>query len=126
MPLPFRRSVQDSVYISHVSLEFCIPARLVFIDVITLIVSGNCEAPHAILSSLPSVLVGLCMYVCMYVCVRGGPNQPLHRDPQWSIVLVGLSNHSLNPCGGGVEYLHREPASRKRRRNGTKKGRAIA
>jgi hypothetical protein len=21
------------------------------------------------------------------VCVRGGPNQPLHRDPQWSIVL---------------------------------------
>jgi hypothetical protein len=29
----------------------------------------------------------LCMYVCMYVCVRGGPNQPLHRDPQWSIVL---------------------------------------
>jgi hypothetical protein len=31
-----------------------------------------------------------------------------------------------NPCGGGAEYLHREPASRKRRRNGTKKGRAIA
>jgi hypothetical protein len=31
-----------------------------------------------------------------------------------------------NPCGGGVEYLHRDPASRKRRRNGTKKGRAIA
>jgi hypothetical protein len=26
-----------------------------------------------------------CMYVCMYVCVRGGPNQPLHRDPQWSM-----------------------------------------
>jgi hypothetical protein len=22
-----------------------------------------------------------------YVCVRGGPKQPLHRDPQWSIVL---------------------------------------
>jgi hypothetical protein len=21
------------------------------------------------------------------VCVRGGPNQPLHHDPQWSIVL---------------------------------------
>jgi hypothetical protein len=36
------------------------------------------------------------------------------------------SNGSRNPCGGGVEYLHREPASRKRRRNGTKKGRAIA
>jgi hypothetical protein len=25
------------------------------------------------------------------------------------------------PCGGGVEYLHRDPASRKSRRNGTKK-----
>jgi hypothetical protein len=25
-----------------------------------------------------------------------------------------------NPCGGGVEYLHRDPASRKRRQNGTK------
>jgi hypothetical protein len=23
-----------------------------------------------------------------YVCVRGGPNQPLHRDLQWSIVLM--------------------------------------
>jgi hypothetical protein len=23
----------------------------------------------------------------MYVCVRGGPIRPLHRDPQWSIVL---------------------------------------
>jgi hypothetical protein len=32
----------------------------------------------------------------------------------------------VNPCGGGVEYLHRDLASRKRRRNGTKKGRAIA
>jgi hypothetical protein len=31
-----------------------------------------------------------------------------------------------NPCGGGVEYLHRDPASHKRQRNGTKKGRAIA
>jgi hypothetical protein len=36
------------------------------------------------------------------------------------------SKNKLNPCGGGVEYLHREPASRKRRRNGTKKGRATA
>jgi hypothetical protein len=27
----------------------------------------------------------------------------------------------VNPCGGGVEYLHRDPASRKRRRNGAKK-----
>jgi hypothetical protein len=27
------------------------------------------------------------MYVCMYVCIRGGHLQPLHLDPQWSIVL---------------------------------------
>jgi hypothetical protein len=27
------------------------------------------------------------LYVCMYICVRSGPNQPLHRDLQWSIVL---------------------------------------
>jgi hypothetical protein len=27
----------------------------------------------------------------------------------------------INPCGGGVEYLHRDLESRKRRRNGTKK-----
>jgi hypothetical protein len=32
----------------------------------------------------------------------------------------------VNPSGGGVEYLHRDPASRKRRRNGAKKGHAIA
>jgi hypothetical protein len=33
--------------------------------------------------------------VCMYVCVRGGPNQPLHRDPQWSIVLCFGSKYSI-------------------------------
>jgi hypothetical protein len=32
----------------------------------------------------------------------------------------------VNPCGGGVEYLHHDPASRKRRRNGTIIGCAIA
>jgi hypothetical protein len=32
----------------------------------------------------------------------------------------------INLCGGGVKYLHRDPASRKRRWNGAKKGRAIA
>jgi hypothetical protein len=25
--------------------------------------------------------------VCMYVCIRGGLLQPLHLDPEWSIVL---------------------------------------
>jgi hypothetical protein len=39
---------------------------------------------------------------------------------------IYLPSRCLNPCGGGVEYLHRDPASRKRRRNGAKKGRAIA
>jgi hypothetical protein len=35
-------------------------------------------------------------------------------------LLTYLLTHG-NPCGGGVEYLHREPASCKRRRNGAKK-----
>jgi hypothetical protein len=43
-----------------------------------------------------------------------------------AITIIILFNILINPCGGGVEYLHRETASRKRRRNGTKKGRAIA
>jgi hypothetical protein len=38
----------------------------------------------------------------------------------------GIVTCRYNPCGGGVEYLHRDPASRKRWRNGTKKGRAVA
>jgi hypothetical protein len=43
------------------------------------------------------------------------------------IVILGLPlSHCLNPCEGGVEYLHRDPASRKRRRNEAKKGSAIA
>jgi hypothetical protein len=29
------------------------------------------------------------------VCVRGGPNQPLHRDPHWSIVLKKLCSTSM-------------------------------
>jgi hypothetical protein len=36
-------------------------------------------------SNLYHPILSLC--ICMYVCVGGGPNQPLHRDPQWSIVL---------------------------------------
>jgi hypothetical protein len=50
--------------------------------------------------------------------VRGLENRNQRRTE--GIIL------NLNPCGGGVEYLHREPASRKRQRNGTKNGRAIA
>jgi hypothetical protein len=38
----------------------------------------------------------------------------------------GRFRSRLNSCRGGVEYLHRDPASSKRRRNGVKKGRAIA
>jgi hypothetical protein len=31
----------------------------------------------------------------MYVCVRGGPNQPLHRDLQWSIVLRLIGKYKV-------------------------------
>jgi hypothetical protein len=49
------------------------------------------------------------------------------REPNSTSETYEIPNHAPeNPCGGGVEYLHRDPASRKRRRNGAKKGRAIA
>jgi hypothetical protein len=44
-------------------------------------------------------------YVCMYVCVRGGPNQPLHRDPQWSIVLPLLWYVVQDFIRGDVEIV---------------------
>jgi hypothetical protein len=34
------------------------------------------------------------------LCVRGGPNQPLHRDLQWSIVLVFPLNLCMYVCKG--------------------------
>jgi hypothetical protein len=36
------------------------------------------------------------------------------REIHW----VVLSSRRLKPCGGGVEYLHRDPASRRRQRKG--------
>jgi hypothetical protein len=43
------------------------------------------------------------------------------------IIQEAIVSYKSEPVWrGGVEYLHRDPASRKRRRNGTKKGRAIA
>jgi hypothetical protein len=42
------------------------------------------------------------------------------------MVTICTTYIDINPCGGGVEHLHREPASRKRRQKGLKKGRAIA
>jgi hypothetical protein len=41
-------------------------------------------------------------------------------DAEHNYILQYTVTHTLYPCGGGVEYLLRDPASRKRRRNGTK------
>jgi hypothetical protein len=41
----------------------------------------------------------------MYVCVRGGPNQPLHRGPQWSIVLIFKVSKSRVPLCGVPYFL---------------------
>jgi hypothetical protein len=38
--------------------------------------------------------------------------------PCRGVILKTTGATQANPCGGGVEYLHRDPASRKRRRNG--------
>jgi hypothetical protein len=39
-------------------------------------------------------------------------NRPIDRRSQYNLELV---LERVNPCGGGLEYLHRSPASRKRR-----------
>jgi hypothetical protein len=36
-------------------------------------------------------------------------------------LTLTLSSIHIYPCGGGVEYLHRDPASRRRRRKGKSK-----
>jgi hypothetical protein len=45
------------------------------------------------------------------------------------IRVIYIQTHRLmggtNPCGGGVEYLHRDPASRKRRRKGSLKSETV-
>jgi hypothetical protein len=37
---------------------------------------------------------------------------------EYQLVVGSFQVNSSSPCGGGVEYLHRDPASRRRRRNG--------
>jgi hypothetical protein len=44
----------------------------------------------------------------------------------WKMLQGSVEYATANPCGGRVEYLHRDPANRKRRWNGAKKCRAIA
>jgi hypothetical protein len=38
-----------------------------------------------------------------------------------SVTASRSDHHQPNPCGGGVEYLHRDPISRTRQRKGTLK-----
>jgi hypothetical protein len=40
------------------------------------------------------------IYSCMYVCIRGGLLQPLHLDPQWSIVLNHYDEDDFWRIGG--------------------------
>jgi hypothetical protein len=44
----------------------------------------DCSLDDAVCTAARGVYV---CTVCMYVCIRGGLLQPLHLDPQWSIVL---------------------------------------
>jgi hypothetical protein len=73
-------------------------------------------------------------FVCLYVCTHNVARQRLSRN-----VIAATNTHArieellnavrvvlkegrllipLHPCGGGFEYLHRDPASRRRRRKG--------
>jgi hypothetical protein len=43
--------------------------------------------------------------------------QTVSRNMTWTWITEDRSEE-FDPCGGGVEYLHRDPASRRRRRKG--------
>jgi hypothetical protein len=58
---------------------------------ISVVYKVNCSKTINSVTELWAVAFSVCVYeynIYSYVCVRGGPNQPLHRDPQWSIVLT--------------------------------------
>jgi hypothetical protein len=40
------------------------------------------------------------------------------RGPCRDVISKGTKSVQFDPCGGRVEYLHRDPASRRRRRKG--------
>jgi hypothetical protein len=92
-----------------------------------------------VLSMLLAPSTGRTMGLCNLFLSNGSVNtlprkrwrhQQQRRCFPWGLCMVLIREVNavaeLNPCGGGVEYLHRDPASRKRRQNGAKKGRAIA
>jgi hypothetical protein len=85
-----------------------------------------------ILSSEVSITTQFLFMISRFEKFDAVPSEFLvSRGYKWSDTreydIYIYSRYTLhNPCGGGVEYLHRDPASRKRRRNGAKKGRAIA
>jgi hypothetical protein len=50
-------------------------------------------------------------------------DETLEEDAFYTVRLSVIRDRTdkiseSNPCGGGVEYLHRDPASRRRRRKG--------
>jgi hypothetical protein len=45
-------------------------------------------------------------------------NRLIDRQSQCDFDFDFDLTNALNPCGGGVEYLHRDPVSRRRRRKG--------
>jgi hypothetical protein len=48
---------------------------------------SHCNKPTGFIKGGKNLVLNSLSIILLYVCVRGGPNQPLHRDPQWSIVL---------------------------------------
>jgi hypothetical protein len=52
---------------------------------------------------------------------RGSTPRQTDRQTDWLTISRNVTltlTLTVNPCGGGVEYLHRDPASRRRRRKG--------
>jgi hypothetical protein len=72
---------------------------------------------HNIFASIFILVSGLCMvhrnFFCLFSCYLPSTNPGLRHLYSYS-----YTDMSFIPCGGGFEYFHCSPASRRRRRKG--------
>jgi hypothetical protein len=73
---------------------------------------------HKIFTSLSILVSGLCMLYHNFYCIFSF-YLPLTKPGLRYLCWHGLSSDWGFLCGGGVEYLHRSPASRRKRRKGS-------
>jgi hypothetical protein len=71
-------------------------------------VSGQRLGKHVSAATNTHAIIELLLETGYFLC---GPCRDV-------IITRTVGAMNSDPCGGGVEYLHRDPASRRRRRNG--------